>query len=221
MKTRKSFEERKIATSIESLEKQLNAELAAEEEQTALQVQDEADDLLDSDDELDDSELDDDFDDEVIKIQEEDDEEEIPVDSDDADEEESEEDASDDEENLNDEIEEVEEEVEKQEIVTACREVQASISFAERRASEERKGIEDEIGDEANGGDPSVSQIAPGGDDVDVSTDKEVFPTNSEFVAKITSRLDRVATELEKRGMKRMAFRVDQLSDKIESSIRK
>lgn len=211
MKTKKSFEESKIASAIEALEKELDAELADEEEkQTAIQVQDEADDLLDSDDELDDGELDDEFDDEVIKIQEEDDKNEVSADSDDA-----------DKENLNDEIKEMEEESEKQEIVNACREVQASIAMAEKKASEEKKGIEDEIGDEVGGGDSSVSKVAPGGDDVDVSTDKEVFPTNSEFVAKITDRLDRVASELEKRGMKRMAFRVDQLSDKIESSIRK
>lgn len=200
MKTKKSFDESKIAAYIEALEKQLDADLKAEDEkaQTALQVQDEAEDLLDSDDKSDDGE----FDDEVIKIQEEDEEKS-------------------EEESLNDDIEEVEEEVEKQEVVTACREVQASIAMLEKQASEEKKGIEDEIGDEVGGGDSSVSKVAPGGDDVDVSTDKEVFPTNSEFVAKITDRLDRVASELEKRGMKRMAFRVDQLSDKIESSIRK
>jgi hypothetical protein len=79
--------------------------------------------------------------------------------------------------------------------------------------------LEDKIGDEAHGGDPSVSDIVD--TKVDVSTDKEVFPTNSEYVARITKRLDRVANILEKRGLKRMAFRVDQLSDKLESSIRK
>lgn len=87
-------------------------------------------------------------------------------------------------------------------------------------ASEFAPGIEDEIGDEAHGGDPSVSDIVD--NDIDVSTDKEVFGqnTDSEYVAKITARLDRVATALEKRGMKKMAFRVDQLSDKLEASIR-
>ena len=87
-------------------------------------------------------------------------------------------------------------------------------------ASEFAPGIEDEIGDEAHGGDPSVSDIVDNG--IDVSTDKEVFGqnTDSEYVAKITARLDRVATALEKRGMKKMAFRVDQLSDRLEASIR-
>ena len=102
---------------------------------------------------------------------------------------------------------------EEQEVLNACAELEAKI------ASEFAPGIEDEIGDEAKGGDPSVSTITDS--KVDVSTDKEVFPTNSEYVAKITARLDRVANILEKRGMKRMAFRVDQLSDKLEASIRK
>lgn len=76
-----------------------------------------------------------------------------------------------------------------------------------------------EIGDEANGGDPSVSEIVK--TDVDVNTDAEVFPTDSEYVAKVTARLDRVADILEKRGMKKMAYRLDVLSDKLEASVRK
>lgn len=127
---------------------------------------------------------------------------------------------------------------EEDEIINACEELEAKIAAFEaeeaeapapvevcdekeevKTASETTPGIEDEIGDEAKGGDPSVSTITDS--HVDVSTDKEVFPTNSEYVAKITQRLDRVANILEKRGMKRMAFRVDQLSDKLEASIRK
>lgn len=88
-------------------------------------------------------------------------------------------------------------------------------------ASEVAPGIEDEIGDEANGGDPSVSEIAEGGEGVEVSTDAEVFPTESEYVAKITARLDRVANYLEKHGQKKMAYRIDLLSDRLEASIRK
>ena len=102
---------------------------------------------------------------------------------------------------------------EEEEILAECEEIEAKI------ASEVADGVEDKIGDEAHGGDPSVSDIVD--TKVDVSTDKEVFPTNSEYVARITKRLDRVANILEKRGLKRMAFRVDQLSDKLESSIRK
>ena len=125
---------------------------------------------------------------------------------------------------------------EEEEIIAACEELEAKIAAFEaeeeinacgdadveeevKTASETTPGLEDEIGDEAKGGDPSVSTITDS--QVDVSTDKEVFPTNSEYVAKITARLDRVATILEKRGMTRMAFRVDQLSDKLEASIRK
>lgn len=87
-------------------------------------------------------------------------------------------------------------------------------------ASEVAPGVEDDMGDEANGGDPSVSKIVPGGKDVDVSTDSEVFPTESEYVARIVSRLDRVANYLEKKGEKRMAYRIDLLSDKLEASIK-
>lgn len=88
-------------------------------------------------------------------------------------------------------------------------------------ASETTPGIEDEIGDEANGGDPSVSEVAPGGDDVEVDTDAEVFPTESEYVAKIVSKLDKVANYLEKHGQKKMAYRIDMLSDKLEQSVKK
>lgn len=76
-----------------------------------------------------------------------------------------------------------------------------------------------EIGDEAHGGDPSVSEITDS--DVDVNTDAEVFPTDSEYVARITAKLDKVANYLEKTGKKRMAYRLDVLSDKLEKSVRK
>lgn len=103
-----------------------------------------------------------------------------------------------------------------------CAELEAKIASIEKeevkKASESAHGIEDEIGDESRGGDPSVSEIVK--NDVECSSYKEVFPTNSKYVANITKRLDRVATILEKRGMKRLAFRVDQLSDKLESSIK-
>ena len=91
---------------------------------------------------------------------------------------------------------------------------------SKKMASEVNPGIEDNIGDEANGGDPSVSELPD--TKIDCESDKEVFGqnTNSEYVAKITARLDRVASALEARGMKKMAFRVDQLSDKLEASIR-
>lgn len=91
---------------------------------------------------------------------------------------------------------------------------------SKKMASEAKPGIEDKIGDEANGGDPSVSELPD--TKIDCESDKEVFGrnTDSEYVAKITARLDRVASALEARGMKKMAFRVDQLSDKLEASIR-
>lgn len=90
-----------------------------------------------------------------------------------------------------------------------------------KKASETKKGIEDDITDTANGGDPSVSEIPD--TKIDCDTDKEVFGrnTDSEYVASITKKLDRVAAALERRGMNRMAFRIDQLSDRLEASVRK
>ena len=112
---------------------------------------------------------------------------------------------------------------EKQEVLDECEKVEAAIKDAEedkfqaKKASVEKKGIEDEIGDEANGGDPSVSKEVK--NDVKVETDKEVFGqnTNSRYVASITRRLDRVANILENMGHKRMAFRIDRLSDALEA----
>lgn len=85
-------------------------------------------------------------------------------------------------------------------------------------ASIEKKGIEDEITQTVSGAEPTTSNVVK--TKIDVETLPEVAGSNSEYVAKITKRLDRVANILEKRGMKRLAFRVDQLSDKIESSIK-
>ena len=101
-----------------------------------------------------------------------------------------------------------------------CGKEKCECNASEKVASEVKPGIEDKIGDEANGGDPSVSELPD--TKIDCETDKEVFGqnTDSEYVAKITARLDRVATALEKRGMKKMAFRVDQLSDRLEASVR-
>lgn len=91
-----------------------------------------------------------------------------------------------------------------------------------RRASIAKPGIEDKIGDQAHGGDPSTSRL-PKLTKVDCGTDKEVFGKNSksQYVARITARLDRVAKALEERGKRRMAFRIDQISDALEASIRK
>ena len=102
----------------------------------------------------------------------------------------------------------------------ACPECGKEPCECKKVASEAKPGIEDKIGDEANGGDPSVSELPD--TKIDCESDKDVFGqnTDSEYVAKITARLDRVASALEARGMKKMAFRVDQLSDKLEASIR-
>lgn len=101
-----------------------------------------------------------------------------------------------------------------------CGKEPCQCNASQKTASEVKPGVEDKIGDEANGGDPSVSDLPD--TKIDCESDKEVFGqnTDSEYVAKITARLDRVAAALEARGMKKMAFRVDQLSDKLEASIR-
>lgn len=105
---------------------------------------------------------------------------------------------------------------EASEILASCDAVERKIIAAERRASTVRKGIEDRIGDQAHGGQPSTRELAKS--KPAVGTRKGVFGTNSrsQYVASITKRLDRVADILEKQGKKRMAFRIDRLADAIE-----
>ena len=85
-------------------------------------------------------------------------------------------------------------------------------------ASEEAPGIEDSIQDTGDGGDPTVKEVTDKGGDAadDVDEDPEVFPTNSEYVAKITEKLDVIASAIEKSGNKKLALRVDLISDKLE-----
>ena len=105
---------------------------------------------------------------------------------------------------------------EASEILASCDDIERRIVAAERKASTVSKGIEDRIGDQKNGGQPSVSSLAK--TKVPVGTRKGVFGTNSrsQYVASITKRLDRVADILEKQGETRMAFRIDRLADAIE-----
>ena len=85
-------------------------------------------------------------------------------------------------------------------------------------ASETESGIEDEITDTVGGGDPTTSEVAPGGEEAksEVQTDAEVYPTESAYVASLVRKFDRIADELEKKGMKRLAYRLDKLSDRLE-----
>ncbi len=123
-------------------------------------------------------------------------------------------------------------ESEEQQVLKECSDLEKKLEGADcpdcgkeqcecKKASETKKGIEDDITDTANGGDPSVSELPD--TKIDCGTDKEVFGrnTDSEYVASITKKLDRVAAALERRGMNRMAFRIDQLSDRLEASVRK
>ena len=131
---------------------------------------------------------------------------------------------ADDKEIIGKEISEVEAKIaavqakEQEKSEKAC--VAQELKDVERKiASLEEKGIEDEIGEENMGG-PSVVLTRDVDKDI-INTFGDIkLPTNSEYVASITKRLDRVANILEEKGMKRLAFRVDQLSDKIESSIK-
>lgn len=110
---------------------------------------------------------------------------------------------------------------EEEGVLKECDDLEKKIARIRRKASESKPGVEDKIGDEAHGGDPSVSTLPD--TKVKCETDKQVFGqnTDSAYVARITRKLDRVASALERRGMKRMAFRIDQLSDRLEASVRK
>ena len=90
-------------------------------------------------------------------------------------------------------------------------------------ASESAPGVEDEIKDTAIGGDPTVQTVTEEGKGAKdaVSTDAEVFPTNSEYVAKVTKVLDRVASSLEKSGKFKLAFKLDAISDALEQELKK
>ena len=105
-----------------------------------------------------------------------------------------------------------------QEVLDACDELEQQLGDDAITASEEEPGVEDEIGDEANGGDPSVSELPD--TQIDTATDAEVYPTESQYVAHLTAHLDKIATALERKGLTRMAFRVDKLSDELENSVR-
>lgn len=90
-------------------------------------------------------------------------------------------------------------------------------------ASEEIPGIEDDITDTGIGGDPTVQEVTDKGEGAknEVSKDSEVFPTESEYVASIVRRLDRVAGYLEKSGKKHLAYRVDRVSDALEAKLKR
>ena len=81
-----------------------------------------------------------------------------------------------------------------------------------RNASIEQPGIEDTIGDQANGGDPSLSVVVPG-DDEDKIDKKE----QEQAIKEITARIDRLADYCERSGHKRLAFKLDVISDKLET----
>lgn len=66
-----------------------------------------------------------------------------------------------------------------------------------KTASIEKPGIEDEIGDEANGGDPSTSELK-----------------------KIISSLDDFSSKMEKEGNKRFAYRLDRVANQLDLELK-
>lgn len=88
------------------------------------------------------------------------------------------------------------------------------IIASRRKADINRPGVEDTIGNEANGGSPSVSEVVPGGDDVKLNENDQ-----KETIKSITARLDRLANYCQRSGHKRLAYNLDMISDKLESSI--
>ena len=90
--------------------------------------------------------------------------------------------------------------------------------------SEVNPGIEDTVGNEASGGDPSLSidPIADGyGDDAQAEAldmDKDVVVAH---VKSLIARLDRVAAKYEQAGNIRMAYKVDKAAEKLEDEFLK
>ena len=78
-------------------------------------------------------------------------------------------------------------------------------------ASLNNPGIEDTIGNQTSGGDPSLSQIVQMDDDLQMDEDEQ-----KEEIKKITARIDRLANYCERSGHKRLAYRLDVISDKLE-----
>ena len=126
-----------------------------------------------------------------------------------------------------DDGEEACDEVEADEDLESCDEFEADDDeFAcdeEKVASETEAGIEDEITDTMGGGEPTVSEVAPGGEEAkeEVQETSEVYPTESAYVASLVRKFDRIANQLEKKGMKRLAYRLDKISDSLEASYKK
>lgn len=75
-----------------------------------------------------------------------------------------------------------------------------------RVAIRKKSGIEEQIGDQGRGGDPSVSTLFM----------RKPLPTMGEAVKKLTARLDFLADECQKNGMRKAAYSIDRISNEIE-----
>lgn len=80
-------------------------------------------------------------------------------------------------------------------------------------ASLDAPGIEDTVGDDLSGGDPSLSQIV----DMDENTRIDEKEQNS-TIEKITASLDRLANYCERSGHKRLAYKLDLISNTIDKN---
>jgi len=112
-------------------------------------------------------------------------------------------------EELSQELEEVEDEEEAEDIISSAR--NRAAKRRKTRSSEKSPGVEDQITQDYL---DEVEEAAG-------SKVKTVEPKNA-FVARVkvaTQRLDRVADYLEKKGDKRLALRIDRLSDALDKSI--
>lgn len=104
--------------------------------------------------------------------------------------------------------------------IAACEKMIAKAEEVKTSSVSDKNGIEEEIGNEAAGEDPSVSTITKS--DADCEKLSDVAGGNCEFVAKsITKRLDRCAEVCEKRGLTKLAFAIDKMSDEIEKTFNK
>ena len=81
-----------------------------------------------------------------------------------------------------------------------------------RTADIHEHGIEDEIGDHANGGDVSMSKLIEDKDETMLDDDEQ-----DAEIKKIVARLDRLANYCERSGYKRLAYKLDVISDKLEN----
>ena len=81
-----------------------------------------------------------------------------------------------------------------------------------RTADIHEHGIEDEIGDHVNGGNVSMSKLIEDKDETMLDDDEQ-----DAEIKKIVARLVRLANFCDRSGYKRLAYKLDVISDKLEN----